>query len=518
MSDTPNGPPNATPGRTRAGLSEIQKKALRGWVRSQEPRPTHAACIAWFDHTYGRRLDQSTVSRILSKRYAYLDSGPASAQHRQQPPQWPALEKQLSEWLMHAQDAGDTPNGEAIVKAAREMWSQIPDYQDKPLLQFSQGWLSNFRKRHTTRLNNRQVGVFPAAPPNARKEVQGLRTIAGEFMDEAIYGMDETGLLWRKAPFDAIPNESQPLLNKDRARICLVVCTNSTGSDRVPLWVIGHKEMPESLRGVNLEALDVRWRHNQKAWMNTPIMSEWLLFFYRHVGERRVLLLLDNFHAHAAAVESTPPPPNVHIQFSPAHATNFHHPLRLGVTQHLKLYYRKRWLAYIAAGFETGLSPIKAMSLYHSLCWITRNWRYDVANGTIYKAFRRSTLIDPQLDYLSAPKPPDVTHLFQTVAQYNWSGRSGMTLEEFLDPVAEEFDERSHEASWYLPETDTAELDEAVIPVATRELLPSPMAAVTGVQTAIRYMLHQSTTSIKDIQDLENIENFINRSAMNLQS
>lgn len=92
---------------------------------------------------------------------------------------------------------------------------------------------------------------------NMRGEASGLRTICGEFPDDDVYIMDETGLLWRRAPLDALShNEAQATLNKDRARVCLVVCTNSSGSDRVPLWVIDHKERPESRRGVSLDVLD----------------------------------------------------------------------------------------------------------------------------------------------------------------------------------------------------------------------------------------------------------------------
>lgn len=97
--------------------------------------------------------------------------------------------------------------------------------------------------------------------------------------------------------------------------------------------------------------------------MNIHIMSEWLLL--NVVGTRRVLLHLDNFDIHQAAVESTPPPPNVHIQFFPAYGTTVQ-PLSLGITQHIKHHYRKQYLVYIAAEFDTGQSPIQTMSLYHS--------------------------------------------------------------------------------------------------------------------------------------------------------
>lgn len=329
---------------SRAGIPEDQKKSLRAWSRSQETRPTHAASVAWFEHTFGRRLPQSSVSVILSSKYEYLDTGPATGAFRQQPPQWPILEERLFEWLKRARETGELSTGDAIFNKAREIWPQLTEYANRPPPAFSHGWLAKFRKRFEAYLSKGQHdGVLPAAPRNQRKELQALRTLSGEFQEENVYNMDETGLLWRKAPFDTPPSPPNEL-KKDRAHICLIMCTNATGSDRIPLWVIGHKEMPEALRGVNLQAMDCEWRYNRQAWVDVQIMSEWLTIFYQHVGSRRVVLLLDGKLAHQAALETTPPPGNVHIQLFPENTTNTHQPLRLGITQQLKYHYRKQWL------------------------------------------------------------------------------------------------------------------------------------------------------------------------------
>jgi hypothetical protein len=125
--------------------------------------------------------------------------------------------------------------------------------------------------------------------------------------------MDETGLFWRKPPFGVSPAQDLLTTKRENSRVCFMLCTNSTGSDRLPLWVIGHTHTPEALRRVNLKAMDIHWRYHRQAWLTQSIMQEWLLFFYNHVGDRRVLLLLDSHPDHQAAVEATPPPPNVQM-------------------------------------------------------------------------------------------------------------------------------------------------------------------------------------------------------------
>lgn len=236
--------------KSRIGISEIQRKAIRTWYNSQEPRPSHIACINWFEQTYNRRLNQCTVSLILSKKYEYLDHGPASTSNRMQRSQWPLLEKPLSKWLQQQEELGVTASMEEIYAKAREIWPTISEYQDRQPPLFSAGWLQKFKQRHAHRVSTGHDGILPAAPQNARMEITGLRTICGEYPHEDVYSMDETGLLWRRVPFDALTlDDTHPILNKDKVRVCLVVCTKSAGSDRVPLWVIGHKETPKSLRG-----------------------------------------------------------------------------------------------------------------------------------------------------------------------------------------------------------------------------------------------------------------------------
>ncbi|KAJ5203789.1 uncharacterized protein N7498_004668 [Penicillium cinerascens] len=508
VSRTPNHP------RSRGGISDVQKKALRDWVRSHETRPKHTACIDWFERTYQRHINQSSVSLILSKRYDHLDAGPVSSAMRKQTPQWPVLEKELSEWLQRMQDAGRTVSGDWIIAKAREIWPRI-NQDDQPVPMFSQGWLTRFKNRFASRVPDGTEVEHLAAPSKSRKELNGLRAFCGEFMQEDIYSMDETGLLWRKAPFDAIQNEDQSSLDKERSRVCLIVCTNCTGGDRLPLWVVGHKETPEPLRFLNLRAIDCQWRYNQKAWISTTIMSEWLLSFYEHVGERRVLLLLDDSQAHQAAVESTPPPANVHIQIFSAQAGGVKPPLNQGITRNLKQHYRKRYLSYMVAGFQAGQSPVHTMSLYYTLSWITQIWRWDVTNATIFKGFRRSNLIEPQLSILASPKVPGMRDLYNAVIQYNQSGQPPTSLEQFLDPLGEDGDEQLNEASWPSPDSQTAELDEAFTIIPASEFLPSPQTVITGIERIMRYMDHHKIGTADQIQLLEELEIMAERDIMN---
>lgn len=108
----------------------------------------------------------------------------------------------------------------------------------------------------------------------------GLRTVAGEYEEENIYNMDESGLFWRMMPSRGLSSQSQPGLKKDKSRVSLAFATNATGTDRLPVWFIGKSNAPRALRNISVPTVGGQWRWNKKAWMNTVIMVEWLQSFY----------------------------------------------------------------------------------------------------------------------------------------------------------------------------------------------------------------------------------------------
>lgn len=292
----------STPSKRPAlGISGTQKQALRVWTQSQNPRPSQSQCSAWFERTYGRGLSQSTISTILSNKFDHLDAGPASTSRRQLAPQWPLLETPLYEWLASQES---TPTADIIITRAREIWNQIPEYQTLPLPHFSNGWLNRFKKRYATQIHDRQDGV-PLPPPQAgRKEMKAMKTLCGEFLENDIYNMDETGLFWRKPPFGASPAEDQLTTNRENSRVCLMLCTNSTGSDRLPLWFIGHTHTSQG--------------KSQSHGLPLAIPSTGLVNAIDHAGVAALLLRPCRGASSFASAGQSPRPPSCRRGYSAA--------------------------------------------------------------------------------------------------------------------------------------------------------------------------------------------------------
>jgi hypothetical protein len=88
--------------------------------------------------------------------------------------------------------------------------------------------------------------------------MRSLQTIAGEYPQEDIYNMDETGLFWKMLLSRGLLSQPQPGMKKDKARISLALCTNAIGTDRLPIWIIGKAKTPRALKNVSISLIGGR--------------------------------------------------------------------------------------------------------------------------------------------------------------------------------------------------------------------------------------------------------------------
>jgi hypothetical protein len=84
-------------------------------------------------------------------------------------------------------------SGELLRQKAQQIWQQLPQYANQPCPEFSNGWMQKFKKRHNIK-EHTQHGEGGSVPAIAEEEMKALQTLAGEFQEEDIYNMDETGL------------------------------------------------------------------------------------------------------------------------------------------------------------------------------------------------------------------------------------------------------------------------------------------------------------------------------------
>ncbi|ODM24498.1 hypothetical protein SI65_02088 [Aspergillus cristatus] len=206
--------------------------------------------------------------------------------------------------------------------------------------------------------------------------------------------MDETGLHWKHALYSTLA----PKAMRHSSRMTLLLCVNSTGSDRLPVWVIASEKKPDSLDGLDPGASGAVWYSSESISMTSDPMQEWLSNFYSHIGSQRsVILLLDNLSAHQKGVRLAPPPSNIRIQWLPPGTTDRNQPLDQRVIRAFKSGYRKIWQMHIIEKMykEPG-NPIHTVSPELAVHWIVQIWKHGIKNQTIHKSFHESSVLQPQ--------------------------------------------------------------------------------------------------------------------------
>ena len=138
----------------------------------------------------------------------------------------------------------------------------------------------------------------------AKDRIIELYAIVVSFLLKDVYNMDKTGL-FQKAALDTILATKALLgIKKQKARVSLANCSNADGLDKLPLQIIRSLAQPRCfIRAyVNIASLNIIQKSYKKAQIMTVIITKWLTWFNKRIYSRRVLLLLDNFSAHKAAV------------------------------------------------------------------------------------------------------------------------------------------------------------------------------------------------------------------------
>lgn len=383
--------------RRRQGLSDEDRKKIRAYHFAGRPhKRNHDAIIAWFrTEPGGRTINQSQVSKILSKKWAYLDDTDADPDvKRHRGCEWPELERVLFEWQQRMQAKGQTVTGDQIRGQAQLFFTRLPTYAGRLLPSFSHGWLDGFKSRHGIRSFVRHGEAGSADISALPAELLKIQAITAEYDACDVYNMDETALYWKRSPDRGLATQRLPGVKVDKCRMTIALTINADGSDRVPLWIIGTAANPRCMKNVRQSALRCKYRNNKKAWMNSTIMLEYLEWFDRRMSGRQVLLLMDNFSAHEAA-SRTLTLRNTRVHYLPPNTTSHCQPLDQGIIRTWKSYYRRSFTTWCLRQWEDGRDPLQSMNILRAIHWSIDAWEIEVQQSTFQNCFRKSQVLPP---------------------------------------------------------------------------------------------------------------------------
>jgi hypothetical protein len=329
-------------------LTNAQRRNLCKY-KLDNPSVTQLQLVEYMAREHNVHITQGTVSNTLKRSKAVLENDGIDLNAKKVLLiDLPDVDKALMEWYRLNQDRISITGDRLKSKAADFMRICHPNLN--PLKEvssgWSNGWLQSFQKRcgfHD--YSSRMAESSSGSSIHRLHSQQGLPTLQrmiDSYHPEDVFNMDETGLLFRLPP-DASAMHSLQGPQRDINRISIVLCTNESGTEKMPLTIIGHTYTPQCFKrhGNSMEAYGIKWQANKKAWMTTSIFQEWLLAFDGKMAGRRVLLIIDDCPSQTITGLKLK---NTNIQFlerNTTTTTSVVQPCEAGITKTFKAHYRK---------------------------------------------------------------------------------------------------------------------------------------------------------------------------------
>ncbi|KAG7165927.1 Tigger transposable element-derived protein 1-like 22 [Homarus americanus] len=223
---------------------------------------------------------------------------------------------------------------ELYMAVARKMGTSEP----KPFTA-SSGWLQRFKIRN--KITNINIGGEEASADRAaaREFPPFLREIMeeGQYSDDQVFNMDESGLFWKKLPSKSfvVKNASRIRGRKmQKERITVLFTTNASGTCKLKLSVIHTARKPHAYKSMDMTKLNVHWLTARKAWMFSTLSLSWFddcfvpdvkKFCEQQNVPFNILLLLDNAPGHSPLLLDRHP--NVKVVFLPPNTTSLIQPM-----------------------------------------------------------------------------------------------------------------------------------------------------------------------------------------------
>ncbi len=207
------------------------------------------------------------------------------------------VEDALLQWFIGARGQNAPISGPLMKKKAEQLaiLMEFPDFQ------CSNGWLDRFKLRHGKVFRNVCGEGNSVSDENIFNWQNSLLPeLLSEYKPEDIFNADEAGLFFELLPDKTMNFKGEACTGgkKGKQRVTIMVAANMTGSEKLPLLLIGRSANPRCFK--NVKSLPVEYISNKKAWMTAAIFEEWLKKYDNKFAKqkRKVAFIVDNCTAH----------------------------------------------------------------------------------------------------------------------------------------------------------------------------------------------------------------------------
>lgn len=323
-------------------LTNAQRRSLCEY-KIKYPSISQIQLVKYMSEEHNVTITQATVSKTLKKSSRIMQDSELDLNlKRNISINYPDVDKALVEWVLMYQERFNIIGYLIETKAAecRKLCYPNTNSIKEDASGSSNGWLQSFQKRNSIKGYRRHGESGSVNQLLIQNALPHIRDVIDEYNPEDVYNMDETGLFFRLQPDRSLATYAIQGQKKDKERISIVICANESGTDRIPLTIIGHYKNPHCFKdhGNNMERYGIKWRVYTKAWMTTTIFQERLKAFDLKMAGRRVLLIFDNAPSHKLrGIQLN----NTIIHFLPPNTTSVIQPCNAGIIRTFKAHYRK---------------------------------------------------------------------------------------------------------------------------------------------------------------------------------
>ncbi|SPO31912.1 uncharacterized protein UTRI_10314 [Ustilago trichophora] len=364
----------------------LQQRLEIAKYKARHPAASQKEMQDWFFSKFDLKISQPTLSRILNTTQIQNIPTHQLSRKNLKSAANTTLENALFQWFSINQHKINITNNILQIKA-KDFAAKLASTGN---LTFSIGWVERFKKRFHIQSRIKH-GEAASIPRIQQEKILELKEEISNYQPDDIYNMDETGLFFRLQGQHALTNTIIPGFKTPKDRITIVICSNSTGNHKLPLWIIGKFANPRAFKSIkNTNRLPAIYKSNKKAWMNSILFKEWIYWLDNQV-KRPILLLMDNFKAHNIDYNLK----NIKILLLPPNTTAQLQPLDAGIIKAFKSHYR--WLYGLQLLDDLNLdqnqskNKIGQINVLEALFLASEAWE-SVNMTTIYNCFRHTGL------------------------------------------------------------------------------------------------------------------------------
>ncbi|XP_064479058.1 tigger transposable element-derived protein 4-like [Ornithodoros turicata] len=339
----------------------------------------------------------------------------------------PALEKALHMWLS-ATIAKRVPVSGDLLKQKAETLALRMDIHD---FKFSDGWLRNFKKRYDLAFK-KMCGESGAVDMTIVENYSDrLQSLLQQYSPDDIFNCDETGLFYKMMPDKtlAFSGEACHGGKHSKERVTVMVGSNMSGTEKLPILVIGKSNNPRCFKGT--KSLPVWYEANRKAWITQQLFEDYVRRLDRkfHAQKRAVLLFVDNCAAHGHILNLQA----IKLEFLPPNTTSVIQPMDQGVIHNLKVNYRRRLLSRTLLCLDNGKTY--AVNLLSAMSMLSEAWK-AVPQQTLRNCFRHAGfVVRNEESFKSCDPVPDIPDAEDILMELRNGGvgiPASVTFEKFV--------------------------------------------------------------------------------------